>query len=249
MKYDFKVDQVILDIEHSSRRFIEEKCPGSTPIVDITSDPRSIVAANFLLNRIFPNRACAIYLEDRVRDRVGEDILNMAEYLFSDRFTNVNENECEPYRYCLDNYTSENIIKQINNHLVIKHLYISSKFDEKNPIIFDYHDMVQTKCGLSTPNVLGLFEMLTYQEIMIIAKKLKMDLDMLEYMYDHSDIVKEHEKIIELDIREFSKGLRNDSDSRSRFANLTKLYDRPIKYTFDNPITVSPRSIYDVYYN
>lgn len=246
MKYDFKVDQVIMDLEHSARRFVEEKCPGSTPVIDITSDPRSVVAAH-LLNKIFPANACAVYVEDRVRDRVDEDIIKTIENLFGDRFVKIEENECEPYRNCLDNFTSKSPIKQINNHLLIKFLYLSSKLDEKNPVIFDYHDFVQVKCGLVVKCTPGLFTMLTYQEIMLVAKKLGIDLDMLDRSYDQSDIIKEHENIIGYNIREFSEDLRSSAEKQSMFATLVNKYAEPINYTVDHPITVSTKSMYNMY--
>lgn len=252
MKYNFKVDRVILDIEHSARRFIEEKCPGSTPVIDITSDPRSIVAA-YLINKIFPVTACAVYVEDRERDRVDDDVINNIHDLFNDkdnkndRFIKISEDECESYRYCLNNYTYDNPIDRVYKHLALKYLYLSSKLEDKTPVIFDYHDFVQVKTGLSAMVYPELFQMLTYPEIISIAEKLNIDLDMLNQLYNQSDIIKEHERIIGYNILEFSKDLRVNTVKQSMCADLVNKYKNPITCIPAFPITVSTTALYDVY--
>lgn len=247
MKYNFKTKQAVMEIEHCVKRYMDEKMPGYDPCVDLSSDPRSLVAA-LLINQYFPKRAHVVYVEDRANDRVDDEVIEIIEKKFNDRFHKIDTNKCEPYRNCLDIFTYDDPMTQFGNHMNLKTLYLESEF--QNFVFLDPMDTVQFNTGFNTlfdETFIPIFYNLIFDEIVKIGKALKLEEDFLLSLYNKSDIIRLHEKIIDASVLDIGKSVRENDEVQPEFIRLAEKHAAITNISLDKmPVKINITAIYDL---
>lgn len=246
MKYNFKANQVMNEIEHSLRRYMDEVMPGYGLMVDLTSDPRSFVAAMFL-DRCFEEQAHVVYVEDKANDNVSDDVIDMVSRKYKDRFHKIASEDCEIYRICLDAFIQENPVQQLSTNADIKFLYETSKFP--GYIFCGYTDNMQNVMGYGPAfgdTRIPIFDSLVCNEIFMIGDKLGIDIDLLNNLYEKSDLIRTHEEVLNFSIREISQTYRENGKISDEVADSIRKYGRNITSTANLPVLVQTTSLYDL---
>lgn len=245
-KYNFKVNQVMNEIEHSIRRFMDETMPGYDLCVDLTSDPRSLVAAMFL-NRCFDERAHVVYVEDLKHDNVSFDVKNLVLSTFKDRFHMIEADDCTTYTECLEHFVYEEPMRQLRANRALKYLFESSKFS--NFIFCEPVDHMQSAMGYwftSGKEHIAIFDSLVWTEIREIGEMLKLDEKMLDDLYEKSQLIQEHEQIIGQSIWKYGKIFREYGTFDEKAQEIIRKYGKIIIDTSIHVVRVMATSIYDL---
>lgn len=231
MKYEFKPEMAMRDIEHGVRRFFSENgYLDYTVLLPITTDPTTYVAA-YILNEIVPEHCEFIYYnEERFHNEAMDHVVKDMGDKFGDRFDMVYDyDDCRDCAFFIDVLDVSDPMLRLKVRMDIIYAYLISGYT-KTPILFDGHESIHLSCGVGNPGyAVNLFANLHYEEIFSIGKTvLGMDAQLIEDAYKCSLEVQTFNDYFSDDIRKLTNDKFTDIEKSLRYSKLA------IKYPFKN---------------